>query len=344
MSRTSFAALLLKYQSGNITPDEQLVVEQWYALLGEEPRELSTQEWIELENRLWRKLRHESLGDADTTVPAKIVFLRRMKTWIAIAASIILLLASGYYFTKNTDKVDQVATAREKVLKHIENAGATVMVVALEDSSKVFLDPGAELRFPEHFTSHKREVYLNGEAFFEVSENPNKPFFVNAGQITTKVLGTSFRVKAPRSGSEVEVSVKTGKVSVYESEKEAPIQSSKNGSGVILSPNHQVTFFRKDKLFLTRLVEDPVALPVRDQKVQYSFNYNDTALLKVLSELEETYSIDLEVERKALGDCPLTANLSKKGLYQQLDLICAAIQGTYEVKGTTILISGQGCE
>ena len=129
------------------------------------------------------------------------------------------------------------------------------MVVALEDSSKVFLDPGAELRFAEHFTSHKREVYLNGEAFFEVTENPNRPFFVNAGQITTKVLGTSFRVKAPRSGSEVEVSVKTGKVSVYESEKEAPIQSSKNGSGVILSPNHQVTFFRKDKLFCAVILQ-----------------------------------------------------------------------------------------
>ena len=344
MSRTSFAALLLKYQSGNVTPAEQRVVEQWYALLGEEPQELNTQEWMELENRLWRKLRQESISDAATTEPAPFVLGRRMKTWIAIAASVIFLLGFGYYFTQKTYRVDRVAAGGEQVLKLIENAGAIVMVVALEDGSKVFLNPGAELRFPEHFTSLKREVYLNGEAFFEVSENPDKPFFVNAGQITTKVLGTSFRVKAPRSGSEVEVSVKTGKVSVYEREKEAPVQSSKNGSGVILSPNHQVTFFKRDKLFLTRLVENPVALPVRDQKVEYSFNYNDTALLTVLSELEETYSIDLEVERKALGECPLTANLSRKGLYQQLDLICAAIQGTYEVKGTTILISGQGCE
>jgi transmembrane sensor len=344
MSRTAFAALLQKYQSGKVTPAEQRVVEQWYALLDEEPRELSTQQWIELENRLWRKLRHESTGEDDTAVPVGIVLGRTINTWMAIAASIILFLGFAYYFTQNINRTDRIAEGGEDVLKLVENSGTTVMVVALEDSSKVFLNPGAELRFPAHFTSLKREVYLDGEAFFEVSENPNQPFFVNAGQITTKVLGTSFRVKAPRSGSEVEVSVKTGIVSVYERQKEAPVQSSKNGSGVILNPNHQVTFLKRDKLFLTKLVEHPVALPVKEQKAQHSFNYNDTALLKILSELEETYSIDLEVERKALGDCPLTANLSKKGLYQQLDLICAVIQGTYEVKGTTILISGQGCE
>ncbi len=344
MSRNSFAALLQKYQSGNVTPAEQRVVEQWYALLGEEPRELSAQEWIELENRLWRKLRHEAIGEDDNAVVVGTIFGRTRNTWIAIAASIILFLGFGYYFTKNAGRMDRVAEDQEQVLKRIENQGTTVMSVVLEDSSKVFLNPGAELRVPANFTSLKREVYLNGEAFFEVSENPNRPFFVNAGQITTKVLGTSFRVKAPLSGSEVEVSVTTGKVSVYEKEKEAPILSSKNGSGVILSANHQVTFLKRDKLFLTKLVENPIALPVKDKKVHYSFNYNDTALQKVLSELEETYSIDLEVDRKTLGDCPLTANLSRKGLYQQLDLICAVIQGTYEVKGTTILISGQGCE
>lgn len=344
MSRTSFAALLQKYQSGDVTPAEQLVVEQWYALLGEEPRALSTQEWTDLENRLWRKLKNESMGEDDAADPVAIVFWRRTSTWFTAAASIVMILGFSYYFTLDTDRVEVASDSSEKVLKLIENPGTTVMVVALEDSSKVFLNPGAELRFPEHFTSAKREVSLNGEAFFEVSENSNRPFFVNAGQITTKVLGTSFRVKAPPSGSEVEVAVKTGKVSVYERDKEAPVQSSKNGSGVILSPNHQVTFLKRDKLFLTKLVENPVALPVKDKKEQPSFNYNDTELLKVLSDLEAAYSIDIEVERKSLGDCPLTANLSKKGLYQQLDLICAVIQGTYEVKGTTILISGQGCE
>ncbi|MCE6989571.1 FecR family protein [Dyadobacter sp. CY323] len=344
MSRTSFAALLLKYQSGDITPAEQLVVEQWYALLGEEQRELSAQEWMDLENRIWGKLQQESMDDDIATVPVKSVFGQKIGAWIAVAASVILTLGFGYYFAQTINGTNRVSEGDQQTLKRIENTGLTVVVVVLEDSSKVFLNPGAELRFSEHFTNLKREVFLNGEAFFEVSENPNRPFFVNAGQITTKVLGTSFRVKAPRRGSEVEVSVTTGKVSVYEKEKEAPVLSSKNGSGVILSANHQVTFLKRDKLFLTRLVENPIALPVKDKKVQYSFNYNDTALQKVLSELEETYSIDVEVERKTLGDCPLTANLSRKGLYQQLDLICAAIQGTYEVKGTTILISGHGCE
>jgi transmembrane sensor len=344
MDRISFAALLLKYQSGNVTPAEQDVVEQWYALLGEEPRELSTQEWISLENRLWRKIAQEPAAIEGLKVPARTVLGRKWYTWIAIAASVVLVMGFGYFFTRTVNDTAEVTGEEEHLLKRIENRGAKVMVVALEDSSKVFLSPGAELSFPEHFTSFKREVSLNGEAFFEINENPNRPFFVDAGQITTRVLGTSFRVKAPRSGEEVEVSVRTGKVSVYESSKEGRVQSSKNGSGVILNPNHQVTFLKRNKLFLTKLVDNPVALPARNRKIQYAFDYNDTPLSTVLSELEETYNIDLEVDRKSLGDCPLTANISRKGLYQQLDLICAVIQGTYEVKGTTILISGQGCE
>jgi transmembrane sensor len=342
MSRISFAALLLKYQTGNATPAEQQVVEQWYALLGEEPRALSPQEWINLESRLWRKIGQDS--ELEMPLPVQNSFARKLYTWLAIAASVMLVLGTGYYFTQNVNSTGEITGVSELQLKLIENTEGKVMAVALEDGSKVFLNPGAELRFPEHFSPHKREVSLNGEAFFEVSENSNSPFFVNAGQITTKVLGTSFRVKAPRSGEKVEVSVRTGKVSVYESAKEESSQSSKNGSGVILNPNHQVTFLKRDKLFLTKLVENPVALPKRDQQVQYSFDYNDVPLSKVLSEIEDTYSIDLEVERKSLGDCPLTANISKKGLYQQLDLICAVIQGTYEVKATTILISGKGCE
>lgn len=263
---------------------------------------------------------------------------------VGIAASIAILVAAGLFLSKNDIENDVTVFIDAKGTEIVSNDGSAIMPVVLEDSSKVWLSPGGKLRYPKHFTEKKREVFLTGEAFFEVTENPNRPFLVNAGQITTKVLGTSFRIKAPQNGTEVEVSVKTGKVSVYEKGKEEIAHSSKNGNGVILNANHQVTFLAKNKLFVTRLVDEPAALPNVNLPEAEPFNFNDTPLYKVITQLEKAYNIDMEVERKALGDCPLTANLSNKGLYAQLDIICAAIEGTYEVKGTTILINGKGCE
>lgn len=343
MNRSSFALLLKKYQSGAVSLEEREVVEQWYALLEEEPRELSAKEWGRLENRLWKRLKEAAFGEEDEST-RMVPLWRRTVFKASVAASIAVLLVAGFFYNSNEVLLGPVIKSEGEDMKIVVNHGASVMSVLLEDSSKVLLSQEGELRYPKHFLAQKREVFLTGEAFFEVTENANRPFFVNAGQIITKVLGTSFRIKAPENGSNIEVSVKTGKVSVYEKNNEETIHSSKNGNGVILNPNHQVTFIAKSKLFVTRLVDEPVALPEENPVKAGLFNFNDTPLSKVIMQLEQTYRIDLEVERKALGDCPITANLSQKGLYAQLDLLCAAIQGTYEVKGTTILISGKGCE
>ncbi len=343
MSRTSIAALLKKYQSGNATAAERRIVEQWYALIEEEPRSLSPREWEALEKRLWMKLQNGAFGDQALPEVEATPLWRRVR--VIAAASVALLLALGYLLYRDDKNPDRgMAYEKEAGMERVVNTGPAVLPVALEDGSTVLLSPESELQFPTHFEAQKREVHLTGEAFFEISENPDRPFLVNAGQITTRVLGTSFRVKAPQRGSAVEVSVTTGKVSVYENDKAEAVQSSKNSNGVVLTPNHQVKFLTENRLFVTSLVEEPVAVPQATVARQYTFDYNDTPLSQVLSELEETYSIGLDVEKKALGDCPLTANLSEKGLYAQLDLICAAIQGMYEVKGTTILISGKGCD
>jgi transmembrane sensor len=63
----------------------------------------------------------------------------------------------------------------------------------LEDGTTVHLEKGSRLSFPVHFDPKKREVVLSGEAFFEVTENPSKPFYVYANELITRVLGTSFQ-------------------------------------------------------------------------------------------------------------------------------------------------------
>ncbi len=346
MSRTAFAALLEKYQNGDATDAERRMVEQWYALLEKESRPLTAQERRDVEERLWQALQEEALGRKTLPVGPRPPFWQQTFFRLGAAAAIGLAMFFSYRFYEpsRTDNpsTDLIAQEQDTAMKKVANGTDRKMSLVLEDSSRVLLSPGGELKFPRRFADEVREVYLTGEAFFEVSENPQLPFLVNAGEITTRVLGTSFLVNAPADQTSVEVSVRTGKVTVYERDEATAGQSNKKGSGVVLAANHRVTFSAKDKLFLTALVENPVPLPAAGSPVD--FDFDDTPMIEVLHRLEAAYHIKIEMERKTLGFCPFTADLSDLDLYEKLDIICATIQGEYDVKGTTILISGKGCD
>ena len=99
-----------------------------------------------------------------------------------------------------------------------------------------------------------------------------------------------------------------------------------------------------NKVFVTKIVDNPEVIISKTSSSKLLLKFEDKQIHEVLTILEQTYNIDLEVDKQSLGDCPITVNLTGKSLYPQLDLICAVIQGSYEVKGTTILISGKGCD
>ncbi|ODS79507.1 MAG: hypothetical protein ABS46_15710 [Cytophagaceae bacterium SCN 52-12] len=344
MSHSTFTDLLKKYQLGTATESERKVVEQWYALIEEEPRILDPEEWNTVEERLWQKLAEKTGRPADPARVAAVPRPQKLTRYVVAATFLLAAMLLGFLLLRYPGEKAPADTGAIAGLKSVRNTDEKEISVLLEDSSTVLLAPGSELSYPEHFRSDSREVYLSGEAFFVIARQAGRPFFVNAGKITTKVLGTSFRVKSSHDGAEIEVSVRTGKVSVYEKARKNNGRPDKTGNSIILTPNQQVTFREENGAFITGLVENPEILPEATRQHPVLFDYRDTELSKVLADLKKAYLIDLELEKKSLGDCPLTANLGGKDLFVQLDLICAAIQGSYQIQGTTILISGRGCE
>lgn len=101
--------------------------------------------------------------------------------------------------------------------------------LTLPDGSQVWLYPDSRLKFPHRFASDKREVVLEGQAYFSVVRNTAQPFLVCAGDMTTKVLGTEFVVSA-YAGAQPQVTLVSGKVEVGSTEGKA-----------VLSPGKQVT-------------------------------------------------------------------------------------------------------
>jgi len=274
-------------------------------------------------------------------VPFKAIWRSR-----AIKVAAVLTLVSGlswYYFNNNiSDR--QASHAETSVAMNTKtNTSAKEMTVLLSDGSIATLLKGGSLTFPKKFEGDIRKVYLKGEAFFDVAKDPTKPFLVFANETVTKVLGTSFLVKAVEGENTVMVVVKTGKVSVYP-EKDYETLSNKDDrevSGVILRPNQQVVFNRNDNRLEKGIVENPDMLSLSTTNQELVFD--DQPVAEVLNTLGEMYGIEIVFDKETLTGCPISTIFKEENLKQRMNAICQAIGATYEVVDGQIIINSKGC-
>lgn len=353
MNRKAFYHLLKRYVENDCNEEERKLVEQWYELLGDEEGAdpvIPPSAIKESLERLWPKIQQHTLiaeTGKQVSKPAKI-----MPVWARwLSAAVItggIVIATWLYFNGN---VQQTVPSRENIagLHEVKNDKLFNDTIHLPDGSLVILEPKAVVRYNDHFTGPKREVYLEGNAFFKVTRNTRSPFYVYSKNIVAQVLGTSFFVKANPLTRNVEVSVLTGKVAVYEYGRET-VQERKNdeSSGVILKPNQRVIYSNTDHHFRTTLVDIP--LPVVAEKnaeeriTELNFVFDETPMARVLSYLEQAYHIEMILDNESLAKCLFSGDIKGQNLYDQLEIICESVQATYEIRGTKILIKGSGCE
>lgn len=261
------------------------------------------------------------------------------KMWLAIAFSIVVFVSVSYlgwrYFNRVETHLPGIAFKNYDLTTEINNDDFP-KTVWLNDGSSVVLQPGSKLEFPDHFGKSLREVHLDGEAFFEVKKDPSTPFMVYTHDIVTRVLGTSFNVRNFQN-EDLVIKVKTGKVSVF---KEKENSESSRTEGVILTPNQQVVYERTTMHLTKSLIEEPEMLTL---KTKHDFEFTDTPVTEVFSEIELAYGLDLVYDEEVLSDCKLNASLAAKSFHDKLKLICQAIDASYEQIDSHIIIYGKGC-
>ena len=210
--------------------------------------------------------------------------------------------------------------------------------ITLHDGSKITLKANSTLRVAENFGESTREVYLTGAAVFDVAKDPQKPFLVYTDNVITRVLGTSFEIRDYQQESDVSVSVKTGKVTVYKN-KQVPLKTL--SENIILTPNQQAVYVKADRQLIKTIVENPVQLhePTRFRR----FTYIEAPIPQVLGELEEAYGVKIIFDEEQVKHCNLTAKLTDEPLFEKLTLICETIQASYEVIDGQIVLNSRGC-
>jgi ferric-dicitrate binding protein FerR (iron transport regulator) len=328
--------LLRKYLAGDATPEETDIVDKWYDSLSpsNDGLRLSDHERKDLRKRYWSFLQ-EKMRRGER--------VRRIIRWpgaMAIAACVSLAIAAFVFYFHPAVKETVPQTAKVVAGTHeFSNDSPSDRRIDLPDGSQVTLSPGSSLRYTDTFNNRDRRVQLSGQAFFEIFHNQQKPFYVFANEVVTKVLGTSFSVEAYPDGKDITVSVKSGKVSVYtRGDTDSALAESEK---VILTPNQKAVYSRSENKVSRMLVRNPdIVIPQEEAK---KIRFEGASASEIFVALEKMYGVEITFDEGKFSNCFLTTSVKGNDLYERIDVICDIIGATYAVEGTTIVISGAGC-
>lgn len=374
----SFGELLKRYIAGNYSPEEEELVMDWYRSLDGEREQLplSEEEELAMQHKLWQNIQDRTgsftIGEqakgsqagisprenkSEENVPRTTV--RRGRKWfIYLPWAAAVLLMTFLFLTKKEQLPGKENSRDLAVHEKVNNTGKTILLV-LEDESMVWIKPSGSIRYTDFSQNLRREVTLSGEAYFEIAENPEKPFLVYSGNVVTRVTGTKFNVKAYEEDKTVEIEVTEGTVEVSRGRGQTGKNAGKPGGNPQTFTNRTGDLNREADLKLTarqravyhtgsRRLEKLTAVASRLERIEkvseeIFFEFSDTPLRKVVDLLEEAYPVTIELENAALENCPLTASLNDETLDTKLELICRSIGATFSKSPGKIMISGKGC-
>ncbi len=200
--------------------------------------------------------------------------------------------------------------------------------IQLSDGTWVWLNSGSKLRFPQHFTnaSKSREVFLEGEAFFDVTKNAQKPFIVNAGTINIEVLGTRFNLSAYGSDDAIATTLVEGAVNVYETEMP------KNRTR--LDPNEQANFNKSNQ----RLGKHKVDTHLFTAWMQSKLIINDLTFPEILEKLERTHNVTFINKAPQLNAAVFQGEFHNESIESILNTIALSTPFSYKIEQNKITI------
>ncbi len=257
--------------------------------------------------------------------------LKNIKVWTAMAASLLLLVVSGFLmFINSSDFKNTLGLIKKQNDKGMRSE------ILLPDGSIVWLNAESELKFPEKFDKDSREIYLTGEAFFEISRDESRPFIIHMDKNHIRVLGTSFNVKAYDEEDLVETTVVTGKVAFIRN----GLRATKDFNDTLfLTPNYKVLYSKETGKLTKTTANTHEATAWKEGKLIFKSNSFST----ISRALERTYGKRIIFDNERIGNCKLTGTFENNSLEEIMILITKTNDYTYEITDETLTIFGEGC-
>ncbi|NMB71083.1 MAG: DUF4974 domain-containing protein [Bacteroidales bacterium] len=267
-----------------------------------------------------------------------------------LAAAVVIfaiLFSGGFFLIKNwTGNTFTEGIYNELVVPDGQQAH-----LLLSDGSKVWLNAGTRLRFPAHFHNVKREVWLEGEAFFKVAKNPKRIFYVHTTDITIKVVGTSFNVKAYPDEDMIETTLLSGIVKI-----ETNDSKNKAGKDILLQPNHKAIYYKNkktEKITEKAIIATPsqdrtdkfVSLPVNAENdvswKEGKLIFDNETLQVIAKKLERRYGVTITIADEELKQYRYTGVLKKISIEQAIKALQLTAHFQYKITDNEIIITAK---
>ncbi len=205
----------------------------------------------------------------------------------------------------------------------------SVAQMVLPDSTLVFLNSGTELRYDQAATGRKREVFLNGEAWFSVTENRNRPFVVHTPYYDLRVTGTEFNVKAYKGDRTIVTTLEEGEVCIPSTDR------FKIGSDRNLLPGQQLVYDRESNTVATGTVKPGYYSSWKDNKLIFiNMSVKELVIL-----LERKYGVDISVMNPSILNYHYDGTIKNEGILEIMELLRKTLPIAYQVNGQTIQVS-----
>lgn len=326
MTNENINELIAKYLSGESNPEEAMQLEDWknsdsnnakYFSQTEQLYYANNNEFQSLNknfNKTWEKISTE----INTDKKVISLFVNARKTWLAIAASVTLIISIGV--------VVKLLMANPNEERIAYKTNSETMNTRLSDGSEIKLDLNSELIVDKDFDKGKRTLYLKGSASFSVTHDDAKPFIVDVGNVFIKDIGTKFSIKLSLDTDSVYVNVDEGVVLLFDSLK----------STLEIKATESAIYIKSKKQIVT-----PTEIKKLNDKI---LNFNKTTLKEVVATLNDKYQTNVKLENTRLESCIITVNFNDEKIETALDVITQTLGLTFIKTENGFLIKGTSCK
>lgn len=331
--------LIQKYISGNAEPEERREIRNW---MDQDPKnkklirqleqiwELTPEEEFAIDAQAaWEKFRAEKIKKSQRIKTADIIsnkYSDNLTYFLRTAAIVLVAVLTGFFvqYTLTDNSSNTEDTSHFNVMQDLVTGRGEKAQVTFTDGTKVILNAASTLRFPKKFDNTNREVYLDGEAYFEVTHDPEKPFIVHVQNTKVRVLGTAFNIRGWEEDSNVDVAVRSGRVIV------STTKSSQSRSEVVLS---------KDQF--TRVLKKRGIEPVKKINIENyllwthgGLHFDNVPFMQVLKHLERKFDVQINVADSKVLNVPFTGTFKSGELDEILNVVAASMKMEYSRDGT----------
>jgi ferric-dicitrate binding protein FerR (iron transport regulator) len=298
--------------------------EYWYHRFDLIPENKEEPDFKSLLDQMHHKINlidNKPVSVKSSTSPTMNVIRTAVRVFYRIAAVLVIsaIIIGVPYYLKNGGFSSEADLRYSEIIAPL---GSRIRI-DLPDGSSAWLNHGTILKYPQNFGKKTRELFISGEAYFNVREDKKRPFILQTSEISICVKGTTFNIMAYADDNAVEVTLEQGKLDMYA----GSVDDEQNKISSLRPGDHVIYDLTTEKVTKNILRDTDIYTAWKDGYIVF----RDDPMESIIKKLERWYNVEIELTDKELLDYRFTATFTDETLPQVLHLLSIAVPMDYTI-------------